>query len=152
MVGVRSVHPWDFDIADGTSTSIGKKQLLWLVAALSVDTRDHCIWHQDNIPTTPNNFLSCDDRNKFESALQVSSGPKRNGAFCSRVLAVAKIISLMHLTVLSDLEAQVFFVIKDLTRHDGFWPQSIRNSTLRWEEIKQYTVWNTMCIVDNLGI
>ena len=108
MVGVRSVHPWDFDIADGTSTSIGKKQLLWLVAALSVDTRDHCIWHRDNIPTTPNNFLSCVERHKFESALQVSTAPKLNGAFCSGVIAVARSIFLVHLAVMSDLEAQIF--------------------------------------------
>ena len=44
----------------------------------------------------------------------------------------------MHLTLLTDLETQVFVVIDDLTRHDGFWVQSIRNSTVRWEEIKQF--------------
>ena len=38
------------------------------------------------------------------------------------------------------------------TRHDGFWDQSIRNSTLCWEEIQHFNVWNTMCIVNNLGI
>ena len=43
----------------------------------------------------------------------------------------------MHLTVLSDMGTQVFFIIGDFTRHDGFWDQSIINSTLRWEEIKQ---------------
>ena len=41
----------------------------------------------------------------------------------------------MHLTVLSKLETQVFFVIKDLAGHDSFWDQSIRNSALCWEEI-----------------
>ena len=59
MVGVRSVHSWEFDVTDWTSTSIGKNELLWLVAAKSVDMRDHYIWHHDNIPTTPNNFHSC---------------------------------------------------------------------------------------------
>ena len=44
----------------------------------------------------------------------------------------------MNLTVFSDLETQVFFVIEDITRHDGFWAQSIRNLTLCWEEIKQF--------------
>ena len=44
----------------------------------------------------------------------------------------------MHLTILSFLEAQVFFVIEDITRHDSFWAQSIRNFTLSWEEIKQF--------------
>ena len=34
-----------------------------------------------NIPTTPNNSLSCVERHKFEAALQVSTGPKRNEAF-----------------------------------------------------------------------
>ena len=86
----------------------------------------------------PNNFISCVEHHKSEAALQVSTGPKRNGALCSGVLDVASSILLMHLTVLSDLETQVFFVIEDLTRHDGFWAQSIRNTTLRWEEIKQF--------------
>ena len=83
-------------------------------------------------------IFSCVERNKFEAALQVSTGPKRNGALCSGVLAVARSIFLMHLIVLSNLETHLFFVIKDLTRHDGFWSQSIRNSTLSWEEIKQF--------------
>ena len=138
MVGVRSVHSWDFNVADWTSTSIGKIQLLWLIASKSVDARDHCIWHRDIIPTTPNKFLSCVELHKFEAALQVSTGPKRNGALCYGVLAVARSIFLVHLKLLSNLETQVFFVIEDLTRHDGFWAQSIRNSTLRWEEIKQF--------------
>ena len=44
----------------------------------------------------------------------------------------------MHLKVLYNMETQVFFVIKDLTVHDGFWAQSVRNSTLRLEEIEQF--------------
>ena len=138
MVGVRLVHSWYFNVAYWTSASIGKNQLLWLVAAKSVDARDHCIWHRDKIPTTPKMFPSCVERHKLDAALQVSTGPNQNGAFCSGVLAVARSILLMHLTVLSDLETQVFFVIEDLTRHDGFWAQSIRNSTILWEEIKQF--------------
>ena len=39
----------------------------------------------------------------------------------------------MHLTVLSELETQVFLIIEDLTGHDGFGTQSVRYSTLRWE-------------------
>ena len=50
---------------------------------------------------------------------------------------VARGILLVHLTVLSDLETQVLFVVKSLTRHDGFWAESIRNSSLRREEIEQ---------------
>ena len=114
MVGVRSVHSWDFDIADGPSTSIGKNQLIWLVASKSVDIHDHCIWHWDNIPNTPKN-KSCVEHHTFEAALHVSTGPKLNGALCSGVMAVARIINLMQLTVLSDMDTQVFFVIEDLT-------------------------------------
>ena len=44
----------------------------------------------------------------------------------------------MHLTVLFDLETQVFFVINNLTGHYGFWSQRVRNSTLRWEEVDQF--------------
>ena len=44
----------------------------------------------------------------------------------------------MHLTVLSDLDTQVFFVIEDLAVNCGFWAQGIQNSTLRWEEIEQF--------------
>ena len=44
----------------------------------------------------------------------------------------------MHLTVFSDLETQVFFVIDDLTGNYGFWAQSVRNPTLSWEEIDQF--------------
>ena len=99
MVDVRWIHCWDFDVANWTSMSIGKKQLLWLIASKSVDARDHCIWHRDNIPTTPNNLLSCVERHKFEAALQVSTRPKQNGAFCYGLLAVARSIFLMHLTV-----------------------------------------------------
>ena len=44
----------------------------------------------------------------------------------------------MHLTVLSDMETQVFLVIDDLTGHDGFWTQSVRIPALCWEEIEQF--------------
>ena len=44
----------------------------------------------------------------------------------------------MHLTVLlTNLEMQVLLVVKRLTRHDCFWAESIRNSSLHWEEIEQ---------------
>ena len=109
MVGVISVHFWDFNVTDWTSTSIGKNQLLWFIASKSVGARDNCIWHQDNTPTTPNNVFPVLNTMKFEAALQVSTGTKRNGALCSGVLAVVRRIFLMHLTVLSDLETQVFF-------------------------------------------
>ena len=89
MVDVRCIQSWDFDVSDRTSASIGKNKLLWLVSENSVNTRDHCVLHWDNIPTTPNNFLSCVERHNFEAALQVSTGPKRNCAFCSGVLDVA---------------------------------------------------------------
>ena len=49
----------------------------------------------------------------------------------------ARGIFLVHLTVLSDLETQVLFVVKSLTRHDGFRAESIRNSSLHREEIEQ---------------
>ena len=111
--GISIWSAYAFDIANWMSTSINKNQLLWLVAAKSVDAHDHCIWHPDNIPTTPNNFLSCFERRKFEANLQVSTGTKQNGAFCYGVLAVSRSILLIHLTVLSDLEAQVFFVPKN---------------------------------------
>ena len=44
----------------------------------------------------------------------------------------------MYLIVLSNLETQVFLVVEDLTGHDGFGMQSVRYSTLRWEEIEQF--------------
>ena len=40
----------------------------------------------------------------------------------------------MHLTVLSNLETKVFFVINDITIHNGFWAQSMKIYALRWEE------------------
>ena len=43
----------------------------------------------------------------------------------------------MHLTVLSELQTQVLFVVERLTGHDGFRTESIRNSSLRREEIEQ---------------
>ena len=109
MVGVRWVHSWYFDVANWTSASIVKNHLLWLVASKIVDARDHCIWHRDNNPTTPNNFLSCVERHKFKAVLQVSTGPKRNGALCSGVLDIARSIFLVQLTVLSNMETQVIF-------------------------------------------
>ena len=44
----------------------------------------------------------------------------------------------MHLTVLSNMDTQLFFVAKDLTAQNGLWNQSIRNSALCWEEIEQF--------------
>ena len=44
----------------------------------------------------------------------------------------------MQLKVLSDMETQMFLVIEDLTGHDGFWTQIVRNPALRWEEIEQF--------------
>ena len=117
MVDAKWVHSWDFDVADWTSVSIGKDQLLWLVAAKRVDARDHCIWHRYNIQTTLNNLLSCVERYKFEAALQVSTRPKRNGTLCSGAMYIARIIFLVHRTVLSDMETQVFFVIENITGH-----------------------------------
>ena len=119
-----------FHVTYWMSASIGLKHLLCLVGANSVDVRDHCIWHRYNIPTAPNVFLSCIERHTFKDALQVSTGPKRNGALCYGFLAIARSIFLMHITVLSNLETQLFFVINNITRYYGFWAQSIRNYTL----------------------
>ena len=138
MVDIRWIHSWDFDVADWTSRFIGKNKLLWLVDSKRIDARDQCIWNWDNIPTTPNNFLSCVERHKFKAALQVSIGTKRNGALCYGVLDISRSILLMHLTVFSNLETQVFLVINDLNGHYGFWTQSVINSALRWEEIEQF--------------
>jgi hypothetical protein len=51
-------------------------------------------------------------------------------------LTIARGIFLVHLTVLSNLETQVFLVVESLSRHDGLWAQSVRNPSLRWEEIE----------------
>ena len=51
----------------------------------------------------------------------------------------------MHLTVLSELETQFFLVINDFTRNYGFGAQSVRNYTLRWEEIEKF-----YCLEQNL--
>ena len=69
----------------------------------------------------PNNFLSCVAYHKFKSALQVSTGTKKNVTLCYGVLAIVRIILLVHLAVLSNMETQVFLVIEDLTGHDDFW-------------------------------
>ena len=98
-VNVRWVHSLYFDVADWASASISKNQLLWLVTTKTVGSSDHFIRHWGNIPTMLNNFLSCVERHKFKAALQVSTGPKRNGALCSGVLDIARIIFLIHLTV-----------------------------------------------------
>ena len=104
MVNIRWIQFWDFNSANWTSVSIGKTQFLYLFAAKSVDLSDHCIRHWDKIPTAPNNFIFCVERHKFKAAMQVSTGPKLNGALFSRVLTIARSIFLVHLTVLSNLE------------------------------------------------
>ena len=104
MVSVRWIHSRDFDVADWMSVSVGKNQLLGLVASESVELSDHCIRHWDKIPTAPNNFIFCVERHKFKAAMHVSTGPKLNGALFSRVLTIARSIFLVHLTVLSNLE------------------------------------------------
>ena len=58
----------------------------------------------------------------------------------------------MHLTVLSDMEDLVFFVIGDLTRHDGFGLKVSEIPPFVGKKLSSFTVWNTMCIVNNLGI
>jgi hypothetical protein len=45
-------------------------------------------------------------------------------------------IFLVQLTVLSNLETQVFLVVKSLSRHNGLWAESVGNSSLHWEEIE----------------
>jgi hypothetical protein len=45
-------------------------------------------------------------------------------------------IFLVHLTVLSNLETQVFPVVESLSRHDGLWAESVRNDSFCWEEIE----------------
>ena len=145
MLGVKWVHSWDFDVADWTSASIGKNKFLWLVAAKSVVAPDHFVCHWYNVPTTHNNFISYVERHKFKATLQVSTGTKQNGAICYWVMAIARSILLMHLTVLSDMETRLFFVIENLTRHYGFGYQSAIYSALRWEEIDQF-----YCLEHNL--
>jgi hypothetical protein len=98
------MHSWDFGVADETSVSIGKNELLWLIASQRVHTCDHCIRHRNHISTSPNDFLSTAQSHKFESALQVSAWPQTDCSFRFGPLTVARGILLVHLTVLSDLE------------------------------------------------
>jgi hypothetical protein len=98
------MRSWELRVADEMSVSIGKDELLWLVASQCIHTRNHCIRHWNRIPTSPNDFLSTAQSHKFESAMQISARSQTDSSFCSGPLTVAWGIFFVHLTVLSDLE------------------------------------------------
>jgi hypothetical protein len=81
------------------------------------------------------NFLSSIQRQELVSSLEITTGSKQNGTLSSWTLTIAPGIFLVHLTVLSHLETQVFLVVKSLSRH-GLWVESVGNSSFRWEEIE----------------
>ena len=63
------IHSWDFNISDEMSVSIGKNQLLRLIASQCIHTSDHHVRHGNDIPTSPNNFLSGIQSHELESTL-----------------------------------------------------------------------------------
>ena len=69
--------------------------------------------------------------------MQVSTWSKGNRALGSCTLTVAWFLLLVHLAVLTNLQAQMLLVIEGLARHDSLGAESVGDSSLRWEEIQE---------------
>ncbi len=92
--------------------------------------------HGNHVPASASNFLSGIQSHKLVSTLKITTGSKQNGTLSSWTLTIVLGIFLMHLTVLSNLEAQVFLVVESLSSHNGLWAEHVGNSSLHWEEIE----------------
>jgi hypothetical protein len=125
-------------ITDDASVAVSKSHLFGLVSTQSDYPFDDYIVHGNHVPTAPNNLLSCVQRHKFESTLQITTWSKSNGALATRMHTVSRGDFLVHLTILLNLKMPVMFIIETLPRHDGFGAQSIRNPPLWREEVKEF--------------
>jgi hypothetical protein len=68
--------------------------------------------------------------------LQIATGDKINLSLGAGNLAVVKVIFLVNLALLSDLQTQVFLVVQSLTGHDGFWNEGVGDISLRQKKQK----------------
>jgi hypothetical protein len=57
------------------------------------------------------NFLAAAQSHKLESALKIADGSLRNRSLGSSNLTVTRIVFLVHLARLSDLDTQMFLVV-----------------------------------------
>jgi hypothetical protein len=105
------VHSWYFNIADKMPVSIGESHFMGMVTALCVDSINHKIGHGNDIPTATKYFSAAVQSHKLESALKIADGSKRNRSLGPSDLTVTRVVFLVHLAILSELETQMFLVV-----------------------------------------
>jgi hypothetical protein len=134
------------------SMSISEIHLTRLVTAQGIDSNDHYIRHGNYIPTMAHNLLSGFQSHELEAALQISTWSKRDGSLGASEVAVTRMVFIMNLAILPDLQTQMLLVIECLTQHYSLGTQSFRYSALGWKKIKSLTTLSIMWIVMILGI
>jgi hypothetical protein len=117
--------------------SIGESNLMRLVTAQGIDSSDHYIRHGNYIPTAAHNLLSGLQSHELEAALQISTWSKRDGSLGASELAVTRMVFLMNLAILPDLQTQMLLVIECLTRHYSLGTQSFRYYALCSKKIQK---------------
>jgi hypothetical protein len=93
-----------------------------LVSTQNVYPFDDYIGHGNHVPTAPSNLFPVSNAINLNPPCILPLGP-------GTVHAVPWGDFLVHLTIRSDLETQVMFVVEDLPRQDGFGAQSSRDAT-----------------------